>query len=306
MRRGDAQAGGGRGVHHRGRGQVMDRNTWIAYVPTLRQDRDRAARALVLEPGASAQELAQAQAALTHPLPEVVLLVLRQWGEQGADLLLHTIPQVLNSLAPAKELNPTGQRMERLFPAWCEVLRSTEQCAVILDTAGQEEPLLVGGARQVAPAHLKWSAAGEGLRTWGYRLPQPLRALVAQEAHAEYALSPQMRQWYARVWGAADLYVCPYLERPEELVPGALYGDIYRDLVDQIPLLPDTVRQLKQFVFFFVTPTGDFIGYFSASGEADHAEEEPAIQWWNHETARFALWAPDFAGAVARIVGEAF
>ena len=61
----------------------MDRDTWIASVPTLRRDQDRAARALVLEPGASTQELAQARAALTHTLPEVVLLVLTQWRERG-------------------------------------------------------------------------------------------------------------------------------------------------------------------------------------------------------------------------------
>jgi hypothetical protein len=64
------------------------------------------------------------------------------------------------------------------------------------------------------------------------------------------------------------------------------------------------VRQLQRCVFFYVTPTGDFIGYFPASGEADHAEEEPPTHLWNHETAHFEFWAPDFARAVGRIVGE--
>lgn len=279
----------------------MDQRKWIDCVPSLGWDPERAGRCIVVEPGLSPRELAQAEAKLEHALPQIVTVVLEQWRTQRAEVLLHTIPHLLNPTLPGDLLNPAGESMESLFPAWCEVLHSTEQCAVILDVARPTEVLLVGRAQQEPPVGSRWPAAGEGLRPWAYYLPKPLSELADLEARAEHTLTPQMRQFYTRVWGAADMYVCPYLARLDELEPGFLYEEFYRALEDQMPLAPETTRQLQRFVVLYGTPTGDFIGYFAGKTSSP---EEPPIYLWDHETVQFELWAPDFARAVDKLVRE--
>lgn len=281
----------------------MSREQWAGLLHRIK--RDRAERCLVLEPGTASikADLAEAERALGAAAPPAVSAALERWPEQGGEFLLTALPRLLNPSATAAQLEPGGASMRALFPTFCQLIDRTEHFAVIIDLELAREPydpdfvpappiLLAGLGDDLIPAGRRGAVTTD----WAFYLPQTVETIEQHEATSGLLLSPQLKQMVLRANGAPEgvppeFYPVEWLER-------GLLADLYRDIWAEVDS-PEPFARLEAFVYFYETGTGDCQGFF-----ADEAApgEEYVIYGWDHETARFTLWARDFAHWLERIL----
>jgi hypothetical protein len=283
---------------------MMNKQLWLQSIRSIARDAERASRTIVLTSENAQSDLLNAETTLKTLSQELSLasrVILERWNMKGSRVLLDTVPELLNPGASSNELNPSGASMRVTFPSLCNILDQTEELAVIVDGANEGSVLITGAVQQTLPQGQRWPFSPDGRRYWAYFLPQSATKLASCQSRLGYPLSPQMRQLYLRAWGTADDALCPYVYRPELLVKGALYSDVYRDIADQVPLTQDTIHRLREFVCIYDTVVGNSIGFFA---DETQPNSEPAIMYWDHETAEFQPWAVDFATAVSRLIAD--
>jgi hypothetical protein len=276
----------------------MGHDKWSNFIHRATQ---RPAKYIVVTAEAVYEDITCAERILGKPLSPIARTILVQWKADGAKALLDVVPRVINPNLTDGELIPSGMGMSTLFPAFQKLLDETEELAILIESDQAEELLIAGAAAQTPPSGHNWSFSPDGRRWWAYFLPKSYRYLMQCEAHLHIHLSAQMRQLFMRAWGVPGDAVCPYFYRPDELIKGALYTELYRPIADQIPLSNELIEQQLEFVMLSTNSTGDSIGFFANEGQ--DSKEYP-IYLWDHGTTTFETWALDFAGAVARLIAD--
>jgi hypothetical protein len=279
---------------------VAIEDPWQHFVGHIGGHAGMPSRWLVLTARSAPADVHAAEQAFGRLLPVAARVVLERWAEQGARVLLETVPRVLNPDLTAAELDPTDSSTAALFPAFCDVLGRTRDVAIALDVARGRDVVVAGAFDNPPPPGHALLYSLDGLDRWAYHLPGSLAELERRTSARGVRLSPQMRQLYLRTWGAPDDWMRPYFHRPERLVTGALYSELYREIADRVPLTPAVVDRQRAFVTLYDTIQGDSIGFFADERRRDG---EYTIYLWD-SGAGFGPWAPDFAGAVARFVAD--
>src|SRR5215213_11171381 len=94
---------------------------------------EHAERYIFLDTTSSDEELRTAERSLGTTLPLAASTALRYWKDRASEVLLATLPRLLNPTCADNELNPSGLPMHQLFPTFCNMLAKTEQFGVIID-----------------------------------------------------------------------------------------------------------------------------------------------------------------------------
>lgn len=269
----------------------MTREDWKNIIPHVVRDASIVSECPVVTLTASSDELAQADRVLSTLEPRFSLIVsaiLTNWRENGAYLLLETLPQLLNPDVATENLAPTGRLTRTVFPDIYRMLERTEDIAIIVDPAEGGALELVGRTGRSIPAKVD--------EIWAYEAPKPIGEITRWEVERDIHLSPQMKQLYMRVGGARSNWIYPCFYRLQDMRRGSLFIDVYQDILDQVPLGAATIERMRQFVVLSDDGAGNSEGFFADDWQAD---SEYTIYDWNHETTEFDHWTQDFAGFVA-------
>ena len=242
---------------------------------------------LVLEPGASTQELEHIEQTQGLIIDNSVRHALSMWKEHGSDTVLIDVPAIINPSLRLNQLLPTGMGMHELFPDFCQILAQTKHFAVLVTPQHQYEELsrfLFAGSSKDDPGE------DAGRYVWTYHIPASLEAIRTYERRGEFSLSPQMLQMYLHSNGVPFPARCPYVYPIQFLKKGTL-TEVYRPLWDQLNS-EEAFTKMETFVTFYDDTAGNEDGLFSDQRGEDG---EYMIYGWDHEVARFDLLATSFA-----------
>lgn len=238
---------------------------------------------LILEPNTLNEGLQQFEREFATSFPEPLAFILEHWTVGNSNLLLETLPALLNPTVPPKALTPTGRRTNELFPEFYQRMERAEKLAVIAYMANRAEStieyMVIGLA--FMPESKEYGII------WSYFVPHSLEWIATWEVARNILLTPQLKQMYICCNGNMNDY--PYFIPLEGLFYGRLAG-WYVSIWNEVES-PEPFERLEQFVIVSENGCGDEYGFFSPMVNSNG--EYPFLMW-NHETAKFEPYADDF------------
>ncbi len=238
---------------------------------------------LVLEPDSLITDVQQFEREFATSFPEPLAFILEHWTVGNSNLLLETLPALLNPTVPPEALTPTGQRTDELFPEFYQRIGCAEKIVLIAYVGDKVEATIeymVIGLASI-PESTEYGII------WAYYVPPSLEWIAKWEVEWNINLTPQLKQMYICCNGNMNDY--PYFYSLEGLYYGAL-AELYAPIWKEVDS-PEPFERLEKFVTVSENGCGDEYGFFPT---IVNSNGEYPFFMWNHETAEFEPYADDF------------